>query len=88
MGLYAPICNTEYAAGSPTTAAKAAREHFGTDLALLAGRRAHKTQKKRSRALSAGQSLHMGLSAHICTSKFCRWAPYDSSSSSRRALWQ
>jgi len=50
---------------SPTTAATAAHEQFGTELALLAGRGAHKTQKTRSRALSAGQSLHMSLYTHI-----------------------
>jgi len=36
MGLYAHICNSECAAGSPTTAATAARVHCRTELALLA----------------------------------------------------
>ena len=35
----------------------------------VVGPTTHKTQKTRSRALSAGQSHHMGLYAHICTSK-------------------
>jgi len=61
MGLYAHICTSECAAGSHTTATTAAREHFDTELALLAGRGAQKTQKTRSRALSVGQSYHMGL---------------------------
>jgi len=69
MDLCAHICSSECAAGSPTTAAAAAHEHFGTELALLAGRGAHKTPKTRSRALSAGQSHHMGHYADICTSK-------------------
>ena len=38
-------------------------------------RGAHKTQKTRSRELSAGQSHHMGLCAHICTSKFAAGSP-------------
>jgi len=45
MGLYAHIYNSECATGSPTPAGTAAHEHFGTELALLAGHGAHKTQK-------------------------------------------
>jgi len=74
-GHYAHICNSECAAGSPTIAATAAREHLGTELALLAGRGAHKTQKTRSRALSAGHYHHMVLCAHICTSKCAAGSP-------------
>jgi len=141
MGLYAHIFTFECAAGSPTTAAAAAHEHFGTKLALLAGRGrtrhkkhaaghclwdnliiwasmlvsallnvplgalrqqaagehfgtemallagcgAHKTQKTRSRALSAGQPHHMGLYAHICTSECAAGSPTPAGS--RRALW-
>jgi len=54
---------------------QAAGEHFGTEMALLAGCGAHKTQKTRSRALSAGQPHHMGLYAHICTSKCAAGSP-------------
>ena len=45
MGLYAHICTSKCAAGSPTPAAAAEREHFCTELALFAGCRAHKTPK-------------------------------------------
>jgi len=70
MGIYAHICTSEYAAGSHPTVATAAREHFGIELALLASRGAHKTQKTRSRALFTGQWHHMVLYAHICTSEY------------------
>jgi len=83
MGLYAHICDSECAAGSPTKAATAAREHFGTELALLAGRGAHKTQKTRSRALFAGQPHHMGLYAHICTSKCAAGSPTTAAAAAR-----
>jgi len=75
MGLYAHICTCGCAAGSPTTAATAAREHFGTKLALLAGRGTHKTQKTCRRSLSAGQSHHLGLYAHVCTYKCAAGSP-------------
>jgi len=65
VGPYAHVYTSECAARSPATAATAAHEQFGTELALLAGRGAHKTQKTRSRAMSAGQSLHMSLYTHI-----------------------
>jgi len=75
MGLYVHICTCECAAESPTSATTAAHEHFCTELTLLAGYGAHKTHKTRSRALSAGQSHHMGLYAHICTSKCAAGSP-------------
>jgi len=73
--MFVHICTCECAAGSPTTATTAAREHFCPRLALLAGCGAHMTHKTRSRALSAGQSHHMGLYAHICTSKCAAGCP-------------
>jgi len=75
ISLNVHISTCECAAGSPTTATTAVREHFCTELALLVGRGAHKTHKTRSRALSAGQSHHMGLYAHICTSKCATGCP-------------
>jgi len=83
MGLYAHTCTSKCAAGSPTTTAVAAHEHLGTELALLAGCGAHKTQKTRRRALSAGQSHHMGLYAHICTSKCDAGSPTTASAAVR-----
>ena len=59
----------------PYDSSNSAREHFGTELALLAGRGAHKTQNSRSTALPAAQSLHMGLCAHICPSKCAAGSP-------------
>ena len=82
MGLYAHICTYKCAAGSPTSAAAAEREHLCTELALFAGCGAHKKPKTRSRALSAGQSHHVGLNAHICTSK-CAAGPPRSPEPSR-----
>jgi len=61
----------------------AAHEHFGTKLALLVGRRAHKMQKSCRRALSAGQSYHMGLYAHICTSKCAAGSPTATAAKAR-----
>jgi len=75
IGLYVHICTCECAAGSPTTATTAAREHYCTKLLLLAGRGVHKTHKTRSRALSAGHPHHVGLYAHICTSKCAAGCP-------------
>ena len=75
MGLYVHICTCACAAGSPTTATTAAREHYCTKLLLLAGRGVHKTHKTRSRALSAGHPHHVGLYAHICTSKCAAGCP-------------
>jgi len=83
MGLYAHICTSKCAAGSPTPAAAAAGEHFCTESALFAGRGAHKMQKTRSRALSAGQSHHMGLYAHICTSKCAAGSPSTAAAAAR-----
>jgi len=82
MGLYAHICTYKCAAGSPTSAAAAEREHLCTELALFAGCGAHKKPKTRSRALSAGQSHHVGLNAQICTSK-CAAGPPRSPEPSR-----
>jgi len=45
MGLYVHICTCECATGSLTTTTTAAREHYCTELLLLAGRGAHKTHK-------------------------------------------
>jgi len=83
MGLYAHIYSSKCAAGSHTQAAAAAREHFGTKLALFACCGAHKTQKTRSRALSAGQCYHMGLYAHICTSKCASGSPTSAAAAER-----
>ena len=83
MGLCVHICTCKCAAGSPTTATTAPREHFGTELALWAGRGAHKTQKTRNRALSAGQSHHMGLYAHIYTSKCAAGSPTPAAAAAR-----
>jgi len=71
------------AAGRPTPAAAAASEHFCTELALFAGCGAHKTPKTRSRALSAGQSHHMGLYAHFCTFKCAAGSPTTAAAAAR-----
>ena len=94
MGLYAHICTSKYTAGSPTPSAAAAHEHYGTELALFVGCGAHKTQKTRSRALSAGQSHHVGLNTHIFTSKRAAGPPRSPatrlapSSAIARIKWQ
>jgi len=75
MGLYTHICTSKCAAGSPTPAAAEEREHFCTELALFAGCGAHKTPKTHRRALSARQSHHVGLNAHICTSRCAAGPP-------------
>ena len=83
IGLYPHTCTSKCAAGSPTTAAAAAGEHLCTVLALFAGCGAHKTQKTRSRALSAEQSDHMGLYAHISTSKCAAGSPATAAAAAR-----
>jgi len=75
MGLYLLSALLNVPLGALRQQQQQQRDNLSTELALLADCGAHKTQQIRSKAMSAGQSHHMGLYAYICTSKCAVGSP-------------